>query len=85
MLFSFVGVAQDRQTKPTDKDAKQASELERAHYMVRLFTMLFSRNDCTPTTLYKMEYWRAECNRLMIKAGQYKMYNKFILDTYFQK
>jgi len=74
LLFAFAGFAQNTQNSPKDSKAKAKAELERAHYMVRLFSLLFSRSDATPFTRYKMIYWRKECNRLMIKAGQYKMY-----------
>lgn len=72
LLLSFAGFAQDATKK--DSKTKLSVELENAHYLVRLYTLLFSRSDATPRTRYLMEYWRKECTRLMIKAGQYKMH-----------
>ncbi len=74
LLFAFAGFAQNSQNSPKDSKAKLNAQLEKAHYMVRLFSMLFARSDATPFTRYKIIYWRKECTRLMIKAGQYKMY-----------
>ena len=71
LLFAFAGFAQNTQK---DSKAKLDAQLEQAHYMVRLFSMLFAKSGATPFIRYKMIYWRKECTRLMIKAGQYKMY-----------